>query len=132
MIEKFYKNPNKKPNYLPTNGPVQSYYSREAAKKGITEDEYHRRQKIIYEKSKECHHLFAGVHAWPQTEEYIKMYGKCRIIGVCRIYSDFDRDEWPDSDNPMIVHAHSIDKNLTFNATSNFFTTTEPTNEPTC
>lgn len=51
-------------------------------------------------------------------------YGdRIKILRICDTYGKFGKDEvWPESDNPMIVHAWSEKLNSTFMCTTNFLT----------
>lgn len=58
----------------------------------------------------------------PSTKEAAEQYGEdIRVVKICDTYGKFGKDErWPDSDNPMIVHAWSDKLNQSLVCTVGF------------
>ena len=64
----------------------------------------------------------------PTTDKGKQEYGKCKILHIATTYAALGKDyEWK-GDNPMIVHAKGVDKNIVFFCTTDFL---EKVNGPT-
>ena len=137
MIVETFPNPNKpkpapfKSHYPMTTSGVQtfhpSYYEHQGKKRGISAEEFKRRDAIVRAEYQKAFYRKGDV-VYPHTWEEYQKRGKCVIDGLYSSYSQFEDDDvWPKSDLPMIVNAHPVDdvKN-TIVATANFFTSIEP------
>jgi hypothetical protein len=134
MIIEFYPNPNKPapsvyvvPALGPTAGYGKHYDEYYAKKRGVTVEEFIRRDNIVRDKAKEItYHINASRYPF-KWEEYEKK-GKCRILRIDKTYAEYDHD-WPeDGDGPLFLVEAMSEKNhfQVFRATPGFFTVMPP------
>jgi hypothetical protein len=110
MIEQFFENPNKpaKPVYKYSGAGISGVDQFYATKKGLTLEEFRRRDAIVREEARLVTY-FKGDVMYPFShKEYVEK-GKCRIQGIYRTYGEMESDEWPAHDKPYIVTAHRMD-----------------------
>ena len=75
----------------------------QAKARGITTDEFVRRDNIVKQLATECE-FQNGDTAYPRDKKGYTEYGAVLIVGICRTYKDFANDhKWPKNDNPMII-----------------------------
>ena len=69
----------------------------------ISPSEYIRREDIVKELYNSAPYK-TGDTAYPNKPKDFKLYGACRIMGICSAYMHMDKDEeWPKTDNPLLV-----------------------------
>jgi hypothetical protein len=107
---------------LPSKRPILELpnYTKQPSKKTLFE-EAQRRDLIVRNIAAK---LTYGPGDWvtPNKPESVNEYGdRVKILRICDTYGKFGKDEvWPESDNPMIVHAWSEKLDTTFMCTANF------------
>lgn len=121
MIINFYPNPNKpkpKTHAVPAlqigssvpNGTTYhpSYYDFMAKKKGVTVEEYMRRDAIVKQQLEKLNYR-EGDSVYPYSKTGYDKYGMCKIKGIYRTYASME-DDWPtqNMDIPFLVTAHPV------------------------
>lgn len=58
----------------------------------------------------------------PVSPKEVDIYGdKIIVEKICDSYGKYGKnDKWPEHDNPMIVHAHSVKNDIRFTCTVNY------------
>lgn len=125
-------------SYLPTKPNTSSYLGngyknrlRSVAEMTEREDKICFKRKISKEEFLRRHNIICDLvdkfplavddMAFPDTIKEWHDYGAIKIKGIVKNYHEIPlEEEWPESDNPMIVLCHSAKKNLTFNCTTNW------------
>lgn len=138
MITEYFPNPNKKVFALPitysaqtdrgVNGQSNVYNKYQAEKKGITTEEFARRDKLVRDKAKELEHgLYVGATVYPFSVAEYERLGPHRITQIYRTYADFETKDWDEHKWQYIVAAKRIDIPEYTTATAKYFVTKEPT-----
>lgn len=112
MIEKLFPSKRTFPSTITTALPWVSQAANNLeiipeVKNGSFVFEKIRRDKIIREAYKNCKWK-VGDFVMPYSKEEQKRWGaeKCRVTGIARNLIEFGEDDWPKTDNPMIVCVH--------------------------
>ena len=72
-----------------------------AAKIGISTNEWQRRDEIVRRISDKCELIFMD-QFYPSTKAFYEQYGKCAFLSKPGSYEYVDKEDWPESDDPMI------------------------------
>ena len=105
-----------------TNKP-KPYEINAAHARGITIEEFLRRDAIVKEQAAKCPYK-VGDLVYPHSLALTHKYGMCKVRGIVSVYLALPPSEpWPESDLPFLVHAHSMREPQAdpVNATINFF-----------
>lgn len=137
MITQYYPNPHKKVFALPitysagpkqANGQSEVYNKYQAEKKGITIEEFARRDHLVRDKAKEvASGLYVGALVYPHSVSEYERLGAHRITQIYRTYADFETKEWDEDKWQYLVAARRIDSPIITVATPKYFVTKEPT-----
>lgn len=105
MIVEHYPSKKKKVvAYTNFNHQPTDFETTEAKKKGVTLEEYKRRNDIVRKMWNDCPYR-PGAKLWPSNPDKAAIYGEVNVTMICYSYSQMDNDKWPENDNPLIVHA---------------------------
>lgn len=117
MIEQYYANPNKTVYKLPhipaykntytlmDNGMSEVYNKHQAHKKGVSIEEFVRRDKIVRDAAKGANYLRDGDVVYPHNKEEYAKYGKLVITYVLRSYADYELERWDEKSAAMVIGA---------------------------
>ena len=101
----------------------------QAAMRGITAEEYRRRDDIVREQSNQVK-LQTGDTAYPHNAEGLEKYGACIVIGITRSYKEFPvAEKWKKNDMPFVVSFRPLtgpDKESIILCTHQYLVKTKP------
>ncbi len=138
MITQFYPNPNKQISHpasvslYPYNHVNQigseSYIKYWAEKRGVTEDEYRRRDALVRAQALKATY-WVNSRVYPFKWSAYEEKGSCRVLKIDRTYADYTEPWQAEGDGPLyIVEAISEKNNFNiFRATAGYFQKDMPT-----
>lgn len=121
-VEPFTTHQGRKP-HIPTQGRyARQWLEQKALERGITADEYLRRDTIIKSLVEAC--LFAvGQVGYPYKKKDYEKFGALRVRYFTNSLDQLPKDEvWPTSDNPLIMSCERVDGGGVVTCTTNFLT----------
>jgi hypothetical protein len=130
MIEQTFLS--KRPVFVPKYSytPSTPWYSeeekRQAVLRGISAEEYVRRNKLVIEATRSCK-LRVGDTGYPVNKTGMTKYGPAKVTALCWSYKDFELDhKWPEKDSPLfVVNAVSVrDPSQVFVCTADYLSST--------
>ena len=119
------KGGNGQPPFIPTHTKMYGQWiERKAESRGITVDEYIRRDKLIREQVDACP-LGINQIAYPIRKSEYEKYGALKIRHFILKLDDLPPTEkWPTSDRPMIISCEMVSTGEVVTCTTNYLTST--------
>lgn len=100
-----------------------------ASKKGLTVEEWMRRDGIVSQLARNSP-FKVNDRFYPATLEDYEKYGECVVKYLAHTLQAVEQDVWPSHDNPMVITASPLDEDhnhIQFNCTTNYPRKMKPT-----
>lgn len=97
-----------------------------AKRKGITVEEFQRRDAIVRAEYAACKYKKNDI-VYPFSKSQLEKKGMIKVVGIYKSYDEYEDTTWNSADNAYIVTAAYVDTGESLFCTVNFLQIDEPT-----